>query len=35
MFAAQNTVKSGVENIRGLNLMAIKLMTVQVTKLPM
>jgi hypothetical protein len=35
MFVAQEKVKPGIENIRGLNLVAVKVMTVQVTKLPL
>jgi hypothetical protein len=34
-FAAQDKATSGIENIRGLNLEAAKLTTVQVTKLPL
>jgi hypothetical protein len=33
MFTAQGKVKPDIENIRGLNLVAVKLTTVQVTKL--
>jgi hypothetical protein len=33
MFAAYGKAKPGTENIRGLNLVAIKLTTVQVTTL--
>jgi hypothetical protein len=35
MFAAQEKAKPGKENIRGLNLMVVKLMIIQVTKLPL
>jgi hypothetical protein len=35
MFAAQDVAKSDIESIRGLNLAAAKLTTVQVTKLPL
>jgi hypothetical protein len=35
MFAAEDNAKPGIENIRGLNLAAVKLMTVQVTTLPL
>jgi hypothetical protein len=35
MIAVYETLKPDVENIRGLNLAAIKYMTVQVTKLPL
>jgi hypothetical protein len=35
MFAAQDKAKAGKENIRGLNLVAVKIRTVQVTKLPL
>jgi hypothetical protein len=35
MFAAWDKTKPDVENIRGLNLAAVKLMAVQVTKLPL
>jgi hypothetical protein len=34
-FAAQDKAKPGVENVSGLNLTAVKLTTVQVTKLPL
>jgi hypothetical protein len=33
MFAAQDKAKPDTENIRGLNLAAVKLMTAEVTKL--
>jgi hypothetical protein len=33
MFAAQNKAKRDLENIKGLNLAAVKLMTVQMTNL--
>jgi hypothetical protein len=35
MFAVQDKVKPDTENIRGLNLAVFKLMTIQVTKLPL
>jgi hypothetical protein len=35
MFAVKDKVKPGIENIRGLNSEVEKLMTVQVTKLPL
>jgi hypothetical protein len=35
MFVVQNKTKQDMENIRGLNLEAVKLTTVQVTKLPL
>jgi hypothetical protein len=35
MFAEQDKAKLVIENIRGLNLAAVKLTTVQVTKLPL
>jgi hypothetical protein len=35
MFEAQDKAKPDTENIRGLNLVAVKLTTVQVTKLPL
>jgi hypothetical protein len=35
MFTVQNKVKPDTESIRGLNLSAVKLTTVQVTKLPL
>jgi hypothetical protein len=35
MFAAEGKAKPDTENIRGLNFMAVKLTTVQVTKLPL
>jgi hypothetical protein len=35
MFAAQDKAKPDTGNIIGLNLVAVKLMTVQVTKLPL
>jgi hypothetical protein len=35
MFAARKKAKPGIEDIRGLNLAAVKLTTVQVTKLPL
>jgi hypothetical protein len=34
-FAVKDKVKPDTENIRGLNLAAVKLTTVQVTKLPL
>jgi hypothetical protein len=33
MFAVQDKAKPDIENIRGLNLAVVKLMTAQVTKL--
>jgi hypothetical protein len=35
MFAEQEKAKPGTENIRGLNLAAVKLETVQVPRLPL
>jgi hypothetical protein len=35
MFAVQDKAKPDIENIRGLNLAAVKLTTAQVTKLPL
>jgi hypothetical protein len=35
MFAAQDKAKPDIENVRGLNLAAVKLTTVQITKLPL
>jgi hypothetical protein len=35
VFALQDKVKPDTENVRGLNLAAVKLTTVQVTKLPL
>jgi hypothetical protein len=35
MFAAQGKEKPDTENVSGLNLVAVKLTTVQVTKLPL
>jgi hypothetical protein len=35
MFMVQGKVKLDIENIRGLNLAMVRLMTVQVTKLPL
>jgi hypothetical protein len=35
MFGEQDKVKRDIGNIRGLNLVAIRLTTVQVTKLPL
>jgi hypothetical protein len=35
MFAAQGKAKPYTGDIRGLNLAAVKLMTIQVTKLPL
>jgi hypothetical protein len=35
MFAAQDKAKPDMENIKGLNLAAVKLTIVQVTKLPL
>jgi hypothetical protein len=34
MFAAKDKAKPDIENIRGLNLAVVKLMTVHATKLP-
>jgi hypothetical protein len=33
MFATQDKVNPDIENVRGLNLVGVKLMTIQVTKL--
>jgi hypothetical protein len=35
MFAGQEKVKPDIESIRGLKLAAVKLMTVQVTEMPL
>jgi hypothetical protein len=35
IFAAQDKAKPDIENIRGLNLAVVKLMTIQVIKLPL
>jgi hypothetical protein len=35
MFVAQDKAKPDIENIGGLNLVVVKLTTVQVTKLPL
>jgi hypothetical protein len=35
MFAAYDKAKPDIENLRGLNLAAVKLTTVQMTKLPL
>jgi hypothetical protein len=35
MFAVQDKAKPDTENIKGLNLVVIKLSTVQMTKLPL
>jgi hypothetical protein len=35
MFAIQDKVNAYTENIRGLNLAVVKLMTIQMTKLPL
>jgi hypothetical protein len=35
VFATQDKAKPDIENITGLNLVAVKLTTVQVTKLPL